>query len=83
MKSTKTKSTTNVIDIIEHIESQLSTLKKALKEIRPTANGVKEGARSVREYEFCGMWKDREDMKGISSAEWLAKLRREQWGRIQ
>ncbi len=82
MKSIKTKSTTNVIEIIEDIESQLSTLKKALKEIKPIANGVREGARSVREYEFCGMWKDREDMKGLSSVEWLAKLRREQWGRI-
>ena len=78
----KTKSTTNVIEIIEHIESQLSTLKQALKEIKPTTNGAKEGARSVREYEFCGMWKDREDMRGLSSTEWLAKLRSDQWGRI-
>jgi hypothetical protein len=82
MKMRKTKSTTNAIEIIEHIESQLSTLKKALKEIKPIANGVEGGARSVREYEFCGMWKDREDMRGLSSTEWLLKLRREQWGRI-
>ena len=76
------KTSLNVIEIIEHIESQLSTLKKALKGSRPNANGVKKEAPSVREYEFCGMWKDREDMKGLSSAEWLAKVRREQWGRI-
>ncbi len=82
MKSEKAKSTTNVIEIIEQIESQLSTLKKAVKEIKPTTNEAKEGARSVREYEFCGMWKDREDMRGLSSTEWLAKLRSDQWGRI-
>ena len=76
------KSTANIIEIIEHIETQLSTLKRTLKETTSNANGVKEGVRSVREYKFCGMWKDREDMKGLSSTEWLAKLRREQWGRI-
>ena len=82
MERRKTKSTTNAIKIIEHIESQLFNLKNALKESQSITNGLKEGARSVREYEFCGMWKDREDMEGLSSAEWLAKLRREQWGRI-
>jgi len=82
MKRKKTKSTAGVIEIIEHIESQLSNLKKALKETKPIIKGETKGFRSVRQYEFCGMWKDREDMKGLSSTEWLAKLRREQWGRI-
>lgn len=77
----KSMSTSNVIEIIEHIESELSNLKKALKETRPTAEPNKGEFKSVREYEFCGMWKDREDMKGLSSSEWLAKIRREQWGR--
>lgn len=82
MKREKSTSTIGVLDIIEHIESDLSKLKKAVKEIKPIVKGEKKGFRSVREYEFCGMWKDREDMKGLSSAEWLARLRREQWGRI-
>jgi hypothetical protein len=76
------KRKTSVIKIIEHIESELSNLKKALKETEPTVREKKKGVRSVREYEFCGMWKDREDMKGLSSTEWLAKLRGEQWGRM-
>ena len=82
MKRQETKSTLGVIKIIEHIEFQLSNLKKALKETKPIVEGEKKKFRSVREYEFCGMWKDRDDMKGLSSAEWLAKLRRDQWGRI-
>ena len=82
MKRKKSVSTIGVLEIIEHIESQLSNLKKAVKEITPIEKGETKGFRSVREYEFCGMWKDREDMKGLSSTEWLAKLRREQWSRI-
>ncbi len=77
----KSKSTSNVIEIIEHIESQLSNLKKALEETKPTVEPETEEFKSVREYEFCGMWKDREDMKGLSSSDWLAKIRREQWSR--
>lgn len=82
MKRKKTMHTANAIEIIEHIESELSNLKKVLNENKPIAKEEKEGFRSVREYEFCGMWKDREDMKGLSSTEWLAKLRGEQWGRM-
>jgi hypothetical protein len=81
MKRKESNSPSNVIEVIEHIESELSNLKKALKETKPAVKGEKDAIRSVREYEFCGMWKDREDMKGLSSAEWLAKIRREQWGR--
>ena len=82
MKRKKSGSTIGALEIIEHIESQLSNLKKEVKEISPIVDEEKNSFHSIREYEFCGMWKDREDMKGLSSTEWLAKLRREQWGRI-
>ena len=35
--------------------------------------------RSVREAEYFGMWSERDDMPGLSSREWLEKLRRQQW----
>lgn len=35
--------------------------------------------RSVREAEYFGMWADREDIRGISSREWLENLRAQQW----
>lgn len=82
MERKKINSTVDAIKIIEHIEFQLSNLKEALKETKPIVEGEKKRFRSVREYKFCGMWKDREDMKDLSSAEWLTKLRRDQWGRI-
>jgi len=37
--------------------------------------------RSVRETEYFGMWADREDMRGLSSREWLESLRAQQWMR--
>ncbi len=72
----------NISDIIGHLESDLSKLKRALAETRHS-EGRKKTLRSLREYEFCGMWKDRDDMKGLSTSEWLAKLRREHWSRSQ
>lgn len=71
-----------ILDIIGHLESDLSKLRRALAETRRFRES-KKALRSVREYEFCGMWKGRDDMKGLSTAEWLAKLRREQWSRNQ
>lgn len=73
-----------ILDIIGHLESDLSKLKRALAETRRLERRKKTlRSRSLREYEFCGMWKERDDMKGLSSAEWLAKLRREHWSRSQ
>jgi hypothetical protein len=71
-----------ILNIIGHLESDLSKLKRALAETR-RLGGSRKALRSVREYEFCGMWKNRDDMKGLSTAEWLVKLRREQWSRSQ
>ena len=35
---------------------------------------------SSREWEAFGIWADREDMKGLTSSEWLDRLRASQWG---
>ena len=79
----KSESMAYIIEIIEHIESQLSNIKKVIEKTKPTEGPETEEFKSVREYEFCGMWKNREDLKGLSSSEWLAKIRREQWSRTQ
>jgi hypothetical protein len=34
----------------------------------------------VSQWEMVGMWADREDMQGLSTEEWLARLRAQQWG---
>jgi hypothetical protein len=72
----------NILNIIGYLESDLSKLKRALAETG-RLGGSRKALRSVRKYEFCGMWKNRDDMKGLSTAEWLVKLRREQWSRSQ
>jgi len=72
----------NIINMIDHLESDLSKLKSALMQTK-RLKGKRKVFRSVREYEFCGMWKDRDDMKGLSSSEWLVKLRRDHWSRNQ
>ena len=35
--------------------------------------------RSVQEAEYFGMWADRQDMRGLSSREWLENLRKQHW----
>jgi hypothetical protein len=79
MKERKINSTLYIIQTIEHIEAELSKLKETLKEAASSPKKDKKDSQSVREYEFCGMWKDRKDMEGLSTTEWLSKLRREQW----
>ncbi len=83
MNGKRKSSSDDVVKIIDHIESLLSHLKEAIKETKGVAAKDKKKFRSIREYEFCGMWKDREDIKNISSNEWLAKLRRKQWNRVK
>lgn len=33
----------------------------------------------VQESEYFGMWADRRDMRGLSSREWLERLRKQHW----
>jgi len=37
--------------------------------------------KSVREYEACGMWADREEWQGLSTEEVLERIREKAWGR--
>ena len=82
MKRRKNNSTIGVIQTIEHIEAELLKLKKTLIEAEPLPKKGIRASQSVREYEFCSMWKDRKDMEVLSTIESLSKLRREQWGKF-
>jgi len=83
MKKRRNGSAVRVIELIDHMESDLTALKKALLEDKWLVRERRKAFQSVRELEFCGMWKDRKDLNGVSSAEWLADLRRKQWGRTR
>jgi len=79
MKGKRVKSGGDILDLIHHMETDLEKLKKALLETKQSGRESKRPFRSFREFEFCGMWKNRDDMIGLSSAEWLAKIRSNQW----
>ena len=80
MKGKRFETSSGILNLIDHMESDLLKLKGALMKNKHLEKKRKKTYRSVRQFEFCGMWKEREDMQGLSSADWLAKLRREQWG---
>lgn len=45
-----------------------------------TAKRRRKKFKSVREYEFYGMWADREEWQGLSTEECLAQIREKAWG---
>lgn len=79
MKGKRANLGANVFDLIRHMESDLEKLKKAISDYKQDGRERRKPFRSFRESEFCGMWKDREDMKGLSSTEWLTRIRKGQW----
>lgn len=66
---------------LERIELDVAKLREQIADARGTARPAA-GVQSVREFAFCGMWKDREDMRGLTSSEWLARLRAQHWRRF-
>ncbi len=72
--------TTNV----ERIIAQIDRMIDEMTAFRSQLASIKARARpnhSFRNSDYFGMWADREDMRGMSSREWLEKLRARQWTR--
>jgi hypothetical protein len=65
---------TIVAEIDRLINEMVKLRTRVASEISPPAMSTS------KEWEIFGMWADREDMQGISTVEWLDKLRGEQWG---
>jgi len=82
MRKGRNGSAARIIELIDHIESDLSLLRKTLLRGKHLTETERKPFRSVRDSEFCGLWKNRKDMQGLSTSEWLANLRKEQWGKI-
>ncbi len=79
-------SRTAEIDRVQNIISDIDKLINELSQLRGRVaalggNQSQPSFRSVRDAEWFGMWADREDMRGLSSREWLRQLRTQQWGR--
>ena len=68
----------DILDEIDKLIAEMAALRS-----RVSALGSRDvpPPGSVREREYFGMWSDRQDMRGLSSREWLDSLRSEQWTR--
>lgn len=68
----------HIVQEIDRLIAEMTTLREQVLALSKPAS---RSARSVREADYFGMWADREDMQGLSSREWLERLRAQQWRR--
>jgi len=66
-----------IVQDIDQLISEMSLLRSQLTELGAPANQTA----SIRNADYFGMWADREDMRGLSSREWLEKQRTREWHR--
>lgn len=71
----------NIVHIIEEIDRLIVELVALRGQVSALSKPPARSGRSVRDAEYVGMWADREDMRGLSSREWLDRLRAQQWTR--
>jgi hypothetical protein len=64
---------------IDQMAMELEGLRQQLLESM-AAKRKRKKFKSVREYEFYGMWADREEWQGLSTEECLAQIREKAWG---
>ena len=70
---------TKLLRRIDQMAVELERLRQQLLESM-TAKRERKKLKSVREYEFYGMWADREEWQGLSTEECLAQIREKAWG---
>lgn len=63
---------------IDQMAVELERLRQQLLESM-AAKGERKKFKSVREYEFYGMWADRKEWQGLSTEECLAQIREKAW----
>lgn len=67
-----------IVQEIDRLIAEMNTLRSYVSSL---SGPPVQPDRSVREAEYFGMWADREDMRDLSSREWLNNLRSQQWAR--
>ena len=68
-----------VLRRIDQMAMELERLRQQLLESR-VAKRERRKFKSVREYEFYGMWADREEWQGLSTEDCLTQIREKAWG---
>lgn len=69
-----------IISDIDHLINEILDLRRRVAALGGGENKTNQSIQSVRDSEGFGMWADREDMKGLSSRDWLTQVRTQQWG---
>ena len=67
--------------IVQEIDRLIAEMVHLRSQIAALGDSPTQQVRSVREEPYFGMWADRQDMRGLSSREWLEDLRARQWTR--
>lgn len=76
-----TKAPPQIQDIVQEIDRLIAEMNTLRSHVSSLSNPPVQPDRSVREAEYFGMWADREDIRDLSSREWLNNLRSQQWAR--
>lgn len=66
----------HILQEIDRLITEMTTLRSQVAEL--IAPPVQQ-THSVREADYFGMWAEREDMRNLSSREWLERQRAQQW----
>ncbi|MCZ7575135.1 MAG: hypothetical protein M5U01_41830 [Ardenticatenaceae bacterium] len=77
MSTVNTSGIEHILQQIDRTIAEMTALRSQLAYLNASVRRI----RSVREADYFGMWTDREDMRGLSSREWLENLRAHQWTR--
>jgi hypothetical protein len=69
-------------DLLKRIDQMAMELERLRQQLLESmaAKGERKKFKSAQEYEFYGMWADREEWQGLSTEECLAQIREKAWG---
>lgn len=68
-----------LLDRLDQMAMEIERLRQQILESM-AAKRRRKKFKSVQEYEFYGMWADREEWQGLSTEECLAQIRKKAWG---
>jgi hypothetical protein len=69
----------NVEQVVKDIDKLINEMLHIRRKVASLKPEKKIKNRSVMDSEWFGMWADREDLKDLTTREWLQNLRKKQW----
>lgn len=76
-----TRGSPGVEEIVREIDRLIAEMTALRSQVSALGDSPARLDRSVREAEYFGMWADRDDMRGMTSRQWVEAQRRRQWTR--